>query len=274
MLDIRRAMIEGANVRRRALLAAAAAALAGPARAAPPPLPARVRLLGALARDGGRLLAGVHVVLDPGWKTYWRVPGDSGFPPRFDWSRSANLAAAEVLFPAPARLSDGSGEILGYEHEVVLPVEVAPREASRPVDLALTLDFGVCERLCIPAQTSARLSIGRASPPARDAELLNRHLARVPKAVPKGVAVVDWRADVGAGLVRFSARLEGGVDHAVVESTSGAALPLPRLERRADGTLAARLDVARAQPPLGRGAGLLVTVVGPARAVEELHGLD
>ena len=28
-----------------------------------------------------------------GWKTYWRMPGDSGVPPTFDWAGSANVAS-------------------------------------------------------------------------------------------------------------------------------------------------------------------------------------
>ncbi|HEX8828430.1 MAG TPA: hypothetical protein VF778_09975, partial [Xanthobacteraceae bacterium] len=32
------------------------------------------------------LHAGIEIKLDPGWKTYWRDPGDSGAPPTFDFS--------------------------------------------------------------------------------------------------------------------------------------------------------------------------------------------
>src|SRR5437763_14969998 len=65
-----------------------------------------VRLL-AGSRSGGVLLGGIAVQLQPGWKTYWRTPGDSGVPPRFDFSSSDNLAAATVLWPAPVTVDDG-----------------------------------------------------------------------------------------------------------------------------------------------------------------------
>src|SRR5262245_7202078 len=45
--------------------------------------------------------AGIEISLGPGWKTYWRYPGDSGLPPRFDFSRSENVDKVEVLWPAP-----------------------------------------------------------------------------------------------------------------------------------------------------------------------------
>ena len=60
-----------------------------------------VRLL-AGSRSGPVLLGGISVQLDPGWKTYWRTSGDSGVPPRFDFSKSENIEAVTVLWPAPA----------------------------------------------------------------------------------------------------------------------------------------------------------------------------
>ncbi|MEE1555930.1 MAG: protein-disulfide reductase DsbD domain-containing protein, partial [Alphaproteobacteria bacterium] len=49
----------------------------------------------------GRIWLGVQIKLTPGWKTYWRNPGESGAPPRLDWSASQNLATADVHWPAP-----------------------------------------------------------------------------------------------------------------------------------------------------------------------------
>src|SRR5262245_57588765 len=55
---------------------------------------ARLRLIAGPAGNGSaRYLAGVEVVLADGWKTYWRMPGDAGVPPSFDWSDSANTAS-------------------------------------------------------------------------------------------------------------------------------------------------------------------------------------
>src|SRR6185295_19860556 len=46
---------------------------------------AEVRLLADTGSDKN-IRAGVEIKLQPGWKTYWRYPGDAGVPPRFDWS--------------------------------------------------------------------------------------------------------------------------------------------------------------------------------------------
>src|SRR4051812_16992734 len=46
---------------------------------------AAARLIaGTTARDSAALRGGIEIRLAPGWKTYWRYPGDSGVPPRFD----------------------------------------------------------------------------------------------------------------------------------------------------------------------------------------------
>src|SRR3954468_5880088 len=58
-----------------------------------------VRLL-AGSRSGAVLLGGIAIQLQPGWKTYWRTPGDSGVPPRFDFSKSDNVEAVTVLWAA------------------------------------------------------------------------------------------------------------------------------------------------------------------------------
>src|SRR3569832_2616140 len=67
-----------------------------------------VRLL-AGSRSGTVLLGGIAFQLQPGWKTYWRAPGDSGVPPRLDFSKSDNIDAVSVLWPAPMKFDDGAG---------------------------------------------------------------------------------------------------------------------------------------------------------------------
>src|SRR5688572_22967861 len=57
------------------------------------------------AVDGTGDLAAIplalHIVLQPGWKTYWRSPGDAGYPPQIDVAGSTNAARAELMWPVP-----------------------------------------------------------------------------------------------------------------------------------------------------------------------------
>src|SRR2546423_3488925 len=100
-----------------------------------------VRLL-AGSRSGTVLLGGVAIQLEPGWKTYWRTPGDSGVPPRFDFSKSDNVEAVTVLWPAPHKFDDGAGGTsLGYKHQITLPPRVVAKKARKPGTLGAPITY-------------------------------------------------------------------------------------------------------------------------------------
>src|SRR5499427_9776210 len=113
-----------------------------------------VRLL-AGSRSGAVLLGGIAFQLQPGWKTYWRTPGDSGVPPRFDFSKSENVDAVTVLWPAPLMFDDGAGgHALGYHDKVVLPLRIVVKNADKPVTLRAAINYAVCNKICIPVDAS------------------------------------------------------------------------------------------------------------------------
>lgn len=120
--------------------------------------PWRVSLVGDRF-DGSAWQTGVLIELDPGWKTYWRMPGESGVPPEFTWETSAP-ARVEAVFPTPRRHADASGETVGYEGEALFPVTVTPEAPTRDLRLGLSLFFAVCKDICIPARAEAAIELG------------------------------------------------------------------------------------------------------------------
>ena len=142
--------------RRHALLAfASIPLLATPARSEISQ-PFKVSLL-AGGMSGDLLQAGILIELEPEWKTYWRMPGDTGIPPQFDWAGSKNTNAIEVMFPVPSRFRDVSGESIGYHNKVLFPVSIKPQNADDTVQLQLNMFFAVCKEICIPAKAKADL---------------------------------------------------------------------------------------------------------------------
>jgi DsbC/DsbD-like thiol-disulfide interchange protein len=116
-----------------------------------------VRLL-AGSRSGNVLLGGIGLQLQPGWKTYWRSPGDSGVPPRFDFSKSDNVEAVTILWPAPTKFDDGAGgHSLGYHDQIVLPLRIVAKNPDKPVTLRADISYAVCEKICIPVDAKAEL---------------------------------------------------------------------------------------------------------------------
>jgi DsbC/DsbD-like thiol-disulfide interchange protein len=144
-----------------------------------------VRLIAGDARSDAPLRAGMEIRLAPGWKTYWRYPGDSGVPPRFDFGGSTNVQQVTVLWPIPHGFSDGSGQSIGYKGGVVLPLQVQPKDPTKPVTLRLKVDYAICEKLCVPADASAELPLAAAGNSSSN-EVLAAAEARVPKPASVG----------------------------------------------------------------------------------------
>src|SRR5204863_2043530 len=116
-----------------------------------------VRLL-AGSHSGAVLLGGIAFQLEPGWKTYWRTPGDSGVPPRFDFSKSENIEAVTILWPAPTKFDDGAGgHSVGYHNQFVLPLRIVVKNPDKPMTLRADIDYAVCKELCIPVTANAAL---------------------------------------------------------------------------------------------------------------------
>lgn len=162
------------------LFLAALALFAGPfssARAAEPGASdwavneaGRVRLTAATQGAGtaGSLALGLDFQLQPHWKIYWRTPGDAGYPPKLDWSGSANIGTPVISWPAPKRFELAGLQNHGYKGEVVLPLSAPVTRPGEAVDLKLTVDYLACAEICVPMQARMALALpaGPAEPSA------------------------------------------------------------------------------------------------------------
>jgi DsbC/DsbD-like thiol-disulfide interchange protein len=147
---------------------------------------ARMRLLLA-ASEGERLAGGLELLMEPGWHTYWRNPGETGIPPQFDFTGSTNVASVDVLYPAPERYDDGGSVSLVYRNEVVFPLIVTPLRSGEAVVLHVKATFGICREVCVPTHAESALAApARAqADPLTDARLA-QFRTRVPKAPEAG----------------------------------------------------------------------------------------
>jgi DsbC/DsbD-like thiol-disulfide interchange protein len=238
-----------------------------------------VRLL-AGSRSGGVLLGGIAIQLQDGWKTYWRTPGDSGVPPRFDFSKSDNVEAVTVLWPAPMKFDDGAGGFsLGYKKQVVLPLRIVAKNNDKPVTLRVHISYAVCDKICIPIEASSELTFSSVA--STEDGNLAAALDSVPKPTNIGdsapVTIRDVRRE-GAKLVLVDVSAPETKDvHLFVEGpTPDWALPIPKLvENSPPGVkrFAFELD---GLPPGAKpdGAALKLTLVGGERAYEFNVNLD
>ncbi len=93
---------------------------------------------------------GLEMSMNDGWYTYWRMPGDNGLAPAFDWKDSVNVEKVDISWPAPSRFSLAGMHSFGYSGKTLLPLTVTPKEKGKDVTLALTFDTVVCHDICVP----------------------------------------------------------------------------------------------------------------------------
>jgi DsbC/DsbD-like thiol-disulfide interchange protein len=240
-------------------------------------------IAGSTAGGAPTLRAGIAMRIDPGWKTYWRYAGDSGLPPAFDFTGSENVKSVTVLWPAPRRFADGAGgNSIGYTGEVVFPLQVVAQDAGRPVNLRLKADYGVCEKLCIPASGKAQLQLtGGAS--SQDTALTEAEL-RVPKpaaldaAGPLSVRAVHRKVTTSRQRVIVDVTAPKGTEVEIFAEgpTPQWSLPLPEpVENGPDGTRRFAFDVDGVPPGSGIAAAQIkLTLVAGNDAIEVTTHLD
>jgi len=103
---------------------------------------AEVRLRSASFNDKQQLLLDIR--LQPGWKTYWRTPGEGGVAPEIRWQTPE--VNARWFWPAPERFDVSGLTTQGYKGDITLPIELATLSSQR---LAGTLTLSTCSDVCI-----------------------------------------------------------------------------------------------------------------------------
>ena len=222
--------------------------------------------------DSGAHMAALDLMLAPGWKTYWRSPGDAGIPPQFDWAGSTNLKAVHIHWPAPQVFESNGMQTIGYHDRLILPIEIVPEDPGRPVGLSLAMQLGVCDDICIPASVSL---VGELSPPgAPDSRIVAALDARAATAGEAGVGRVACSVDPIADGLRLTARIalaDPGAPEVVAFETHDPEIWVAEAQvERQGGELVAITELV---PPAGEPfaldrSGVTVTILAAGGAVE------
>jgi suppressor for copper-sensitivity B len=236
---------------------------------------ARMRLIAAGVGDDGKLNAAIEILLPPGWKTYWRFPGDAGIAPIIDFSASRNIGKPDVAFPLPRRFNDGFSITNVYTDRVVLPVTAQVADPKSAIDLAVSVDLGVCETVCIPDHVEARLlvPVGKTDPVA--AKMVADARAALPGPPQPGVLAVDAVTRTGGPDKRPVYQVaitapDAGKATVFVEAPSDWFPDTPTVVTAAGNKATFSLNVDRltAKTPLD-GASFRVTIAAGGKAVEQ-----
>jgi len=241
----------------------------------------RVRLVAAgntaaPAEGADSIDLGLQFDLSPGWKIYWRTPGDAGIPPSIEWDGSRNLDAVELLWPVPHRFSLFGLETFGYGDEVVFPLVARLSAPGEPLRLRANVSFLICEEICIPYQDQLSLNLP-AGPFERTSHafLIDNYRGQVPGyGAESGLtieeAVLFGTVEAPELRVRVRSDLALETPDLLVEAPPNFSFGIPTNEISEDGREAVLRVAALAGPADGvlEGKPLTITVTDGLRGIE------
>lgn len=222
--------------------------------------------------SNGTHIAALRIALAPGWKTYWRAPGDAGIPPVIDWSASSNVKAMLPAWPTPTVFSQNGMNSVGYKGDLILPIVLTPQNAGQPMTLKGDLQIGICNEICVPAQLSFEMPLPQAQ--QHDAAIA-RALAHQPySARQAGVGRISCQVSLTRDGLALEARLTmpptGRHEYAVVETADPEVWVAESETHRQGNTLTVRTELVHMDGgafALDR-SGVRVTVLGSDHAVD------
>ncbi len=112
------------------------------------------------ATNKDNFIIAVDVTLKGNWKTYWKIAGDAGLSPNFDWSGSQNLKnKPEIMWPLPTRFEKYGIQNIGYKKHVIFPVKISVINKKKPVKASLNLTLLICDEICVPFEQKIEQTI-------------------------------------------------------------------------------------------------------------------
>jgi thiol:disulfide interchange protein DsbD len=158
----------------------------------------------------------LHITTSPGWHVYWVNPGDSGTPPRLDWTTTTGAEPQALRWPAPHRIVTGPVISLGYSDRVLLPFEIAVNAKAQRVRLEARVQWLVCKEECLPAMGTFtfELPVGAKRVDTKWAGPIRDAVRSLPALVPASARVVAGQVELSVpgaptGAATFAPRRVG-----------------------------------------------------------------
>jgi DsbC/DsbD-like thiol-disulfide interchange protein len=161
-----------------------------------------VRLVTSGEPDADGILRGaLQIDLRPGWKTYWRDPGDTGVPPSISLT-GASLAG--VAYPVPQRFDEEGTVWNGYEAPVSFAIRLKVPD-GKAEEIGAHVFLGICQTICIPLQAELKLDPGVDPENPEDAVIVTEAFEAVPEPARAGFQLA--KAENGGKTLTVAAEL-------------------------------------------------------------------
>ena len=100
----------------------------------------------------------ISIAFPDGWSTYWKFPGPNGFTPIIKVLKKKNLKSFDISWPYPKKLGPKKFTYLGYDDDLLLPVELKKIDQSKNIYLDLDISFGICKSVCVTQNKTLKIS--------------------------------------------------------------------------------------------------------------------
>lgn len=231
----------------------------------------QISLLPGYRMEGNRHMAAIRIQLSPGWKTYWRSPGDGGVPTELRLTQAEGVSGMAIHWPRPEVFFTNGVRSIGYRSTVILPVEFA-LTTQGVAQITGRLELGVCQDICMPISVdlSGALPTGTARDGAIIAALSDRPFTAAEAGAGAATCAVEPISDGVRVTVRARVPDPGNDETVVVEHRDPAIWVSQAITSRQGGWITAVADVIPAdQGPFAMNrSDLRITVIGTRMAVE------
>jgi suppressor for copper-sensitivity B len=120
----------------------------------------KLRLISPYSQNNTKdLLIGLEYQMESGWKTYWKSPGYGGFAQTISWDNSSNVKNVNILWPTPVEFEILGLTSLGYQNNIIFPLEIELEDEFQSTFLDLHVNFLICKDICIPGDARIFLEI-------------------------------------------------------------------------------------------------------------------
>ena len=120
----------------------------------------KLRLISPYSQNSSKnITIGLEYQMQPGWKTYWKSPGDGGFAQNISWENSSNISDVKILWPTPIKFEILGLTSLGYQDNVTFPLEIEIENEFQDINLDLHVNYLICKEICIPGDARIFLDI-------------------------------------------------------------------------------------------------------------------
>ncbi len=222
----------------------------------------------------GSHMAALHLKLAPGWKTYWRAPGDAGIPPLLHSTQTQNPATITPIWPTPEMFSQNGMRSVGYDAELVLPLHITASGTAQPSTVSGKMQIGICNDICVPVSFDFTLDLPTAGTPQQQ-QAIRSALADQPlsarEAGVQGVTCALSPVKDGLGLsVTIDMPAQGSTETVLIEAADPAIWVAETHSSRDGNRLTATTELVHTSGQafaLDR-SGLRFTVLGSQQAVD------